>query len=453
MSININKLILTCCCALPLFTNAQVGVIDKIVAVVGDHIVLQSDVNNTFEEYKRMQPEIDDSMKCGILENILSKNILAEQGAKDSVVVTEEEVEGNLENKLRYFVQQYGSEERMEQVTGKNMYQLKDEYRGFVKDELVANRVQGTIMNGIKITPSEIRNYFDKIPMDSLPTMPSQVEVGQLVITPIASKSVEDYAVQELTQIREQIVTGKSDFETMAGIYGMDGTKDNGGDLGVVSRDDMVPEFSSAAFKLQTGEISNVIKSRFGFHLVQMVKRQGEKAKLRHILIKPKITSEDLKVALAKCDSIRNLITTGKITFNEAVQKFSTDERTKSTGGMFSSPSTGSSIIGQEELEPSVALALAKMQPGEISNAVVFSNEAQGDDKLVRILMLKTITEPHVMNLTQDYSRIQQAALSEKQNAFLMKWIEEKIGDFYIKIDTDYQSCTNIAKWQKNNKN
>ncbi len=428
---------------------AQIGTLDKVVAVVGDHIVLQSEINTTFAEYKRQQPDLNDSLKCGILENLLSKFILVEQGNKDSIAISDEEVNGNLENKLRYFVQQYGSEEKMEQVTGKTMYQLKDEYRPFIKDELVANRMQGQIMNTIKCTPAEVRAFYDKIPKDSLPTMPSMVEVGQLVITPIASKSVEDYAVQQLNDIKNQIVTGKNDFETMAGIYGMDGTKDNGGDLGIITRDEMVPEFSSAAFKLQTGEISNVIKSRFGFHLVQMVKRMGEKARMRHILIKPKITSEDLKIALAKCDSIKNLVTSGKLTFNEAVLKFTSDERTKGYGGMFTSQSTGSSILGQEELDPSVALAIATLKPGEYSQPAVFSNEIQGGDQLVRFLFLKTITEPHIMNLKDDYSRIQQATLTEKQNGFLMTWIKERINNFYIKIDEDYQTCPNIAKWLK----
>jgi peptidyl-prolyl cis-trans isomerase SurA len=422
-------------------------VIDKVVAVVGDHVVLLSDINNTYNDYLRQQPDLPDTVKCSILESLLSKNLLCEQGARDSVKVTNEEVDAQLENRIRYFVNQYGSEEKMQEVIGKTTYQLKDEYRKLFHDEIMANRVQGGIMNEVKITPAEVRSYFSKIPSDSLPVLPSQVEIGELIIAPTPSKAAEEYTMQQILDIREQIVSGKVDFETMAGIYNIDGTKDQGGDLGIMSRDDLVPEFSAVAFRLQTGEISQPVKTSFGIHLIQMVKRMGDKARLRHILIKPAVTSDELAATYLKLDSIKTLIESGKMSFNEAVNKFSTDPRSKATGGFMQSPSTGSSLMLQDELEPEVVLAISKMTAGTYSKPQVFGSGPKSDDKQCRILFLKTITEPHKMSLETDYARIQQAALVEKQNKYLITWIEKKISDFYINVDPDYVDCTNVSKW------
>jgi peptidyl-prolyl cis-trans isomerase SurA len=428
--------------------------LDKIVAIVGEHVILQSDVNQTMQEYKAQNPEISDSAMCTILETILSQDLLAEQAGRDSITVSEDEVDGNLENRIRYFVNAYGSEEKMTEVTGKTVYQLKDEYRRVLKDQLLAQRMQGQIMSSIKITPAEVRAFFEKIPSDSLPLYPSMVEVGQLVIAPIASKEVEDYARQQLEDTRQQIVSGKMDFATAAGMVSEDGARDNGGDLGFMSREDLVPEFSSAAFKLKNGEISPVIKSRYGFHIILMIQRKGEKAHIAHILIKPKITSADLNVCKAKLDSIKNLIVTKKMSFAEAVGKFSTDDITKNTGGMFSNTSTGSSFIGLDELEPDVALAVGKLKNTEISEPMIYADMRAGD-RLCRIVYLKNISEPHKANLKEDYNKIMQVAIAEKQTKYMGTWVNDHISNFFIYINEDYNECANIKKWMqtKNSEN
>lgn len=424
-------------------------VMDKVVAVVGDHVILQSDVNNTFADYLRQDPSLGDTVKCSILEGLLSKNLLCEQALRDSITVGEEEVEGQLDNRIRYFIQQYGSEERMQQVIGKTTYQLKDDYRKIFHDDILANRMQNQVMANVKISPAEVRTYFAGIPKDSLPFFPSQVEVGQIVLTPIANKIAEDYAQQQLIDIRAQILAGTTDFETMAGIYNSDATKDIGGDLGIMTREELVPEFSAVAFKLQNGEISMPVKTKFGYHLIQMVKRMGEKARLRHILIRPTVTTEEIDACVAKLDSIKTLIESGKMSYIEAVNKFSTDDRTKMNGGMFSNYNTGSSLMTQEELEPEVLLEVNKLTPGTYSDVKVFATDPKGEDKQCRIIYLKNITEPHQADINKDYSRIQAAALAEKQNKYLVEWIETKIGEFYINVDEEYLQCKIIDRWMK----
>jgi peptidyl-prolyl cis-trans isomerase SurA len=344
----------------------------------------------------------------------------------------------------------YGTEEKLEEMAGKTVYQLKDDYRPMFRDKLIADRMQNQVMSNIKITPQEVKAFYEKIPKDSLPFYPSMVEVGHIVFKPNVNKEVEEYAIQQLRDLRKEIVTGRATFELMAMTKSEDpGSKDNGGELGVMGRDELDPEFAAAAFKLQNGEMSDVVKSSYGFHIIQMVNRQGEKAKLRHILIKPLITSDVIKITLEKADSVRAQLISGTLKFSEAINKYHSDDATKYTGGMFSDPQTGGSLIPIESLEPSVAILINDMKPGEFSKPYEYKDEKSGD-RLVRIVYLKNRTEPHKANLKEDYSKIQQAAFAEKQTSFLLKWLDSRIPTFYIKIDEEFNDCPNIAKWNNN---
>ena len=369
--------------------NAQTSNLDKIAAIIGDNIILKSEVEGAFADYQKENPLLEETEKCGILEQYVSQKVLVEQAARDSVIISDEEIEGSLENRIRYFVNMYGSVEKLEENAGKTVYQLKDDYRPLFRDQLTAQRMQSTIISSVKITPQEVKAFYDKIPVDSLPFYPSLVEVGQIVFKPNINDEVEKYAIEKLEGIRKDIVSGKSSFEVMAGIYSEDpGSKDLGGELGIAGRDEYVPEFSAAAFKLQNGEISSVVKTKFGFHIIQMLNRQGEKAKLRHILIKPLITSDMVAVTMKKADSVRANLVSGKLEFSEAVGKYTTDDNTKLTGGMFSDQQTGSTFVDVETLEPQVALLINGMKKGEFSQTMVFV-DAQSGDKLVRIIYLK----------------------------------------------------------------
>ncbi len=380
---------------------------------------------------------------------ILQKQINELTEARKMSEAATKPLEGQLENRIRYFISQYGTVEKLEEIAGKTVYQIKDDYRPIFKEQLQFQRMQGQIMSNVKITPQEVRAFYDKIPKDSLPFYPSTVEVGQIVFRPDINKEVEDYAIERLETIRKEILAGKSSFDVMAGIYSEDpGSRDNGGDLGIMGRDELVPEFAAAAFRLENGEISPVVKTSFGFHIVQMMNRQGEKAKLRHILIKPIITEDMVKLTLSKADSVRANLVSDKITFSAAVAKYSKDDASKMSGGMITNFQTGASSLLIEELDPVVALSVNEMKVGEYSQVLDYVDPRTGD-RLVRILYLKSRTEPHKANLKDDYSKIQQVAFSEKQNTYLMNWLEEHINSFYIKIDPEYSECENISKWLK----
>ncbi len=430
------------------YTYAQQVSADKIAAVVGrNRIILQSELETELANARQENPEYSDTIKCVILQQIILNKIMAEQAERDSVIISEEEVEAALDNRVRYFVSVYGSKEKLEQVSGKTIYQLKDEYREIIKEGMIADRMKGNILQNVKITPAEVQAFYRQIPADSLPFFPATVEMGQIVIDPQVNPELEQYARQKLEDIRKQIVQDGKSFEVMAGIYSEDpGSRDNGGDLGVVGRTDVVSEFAAAAFKLQNGEISPIVKTKFGYHIVQMVRRQGDQAHLRHILIKPEHTSADYRQALNKLDSVRSLLIAGKITFQEAVGKYATDEMSSRTGGMVTDPQTGSSILEIDKLDPALALMVDTLKPGSYSQPQIF--ERGPGDKSCRIVYMKSSTSPHKANLKDDYNRIQEAALQQKKGLKMEEWLREKTPSYYIKIAPEYQSCGSLQMWK-----
>lgn len=427
-------------------TNGQSA--DRIIAKVGKgRIILQSDLEQNFAQYKAENPDINDSMKCPLLQEMIFKKILAEQADRDSVVVSEDEVDAIMDQRIRYYIGQAGSQERLEQYMGKTVYQMKDEFRDMIREDALAERMKGQIISAVKITPVEVKKYFDKIPADSLPYLPATVEIGQIVVDPPISPELDHYARTKLETLRQEIKDGSKKFEYVAQTESADpGSRDQGGDLGFVERGKMVPEFEKAGFKLQVGEISPIVKTEFGYHIIQLLGRQGEKAHLRHILIRPERTSADFKLALLKLDSIRAQLITGKISFQIAVGKYSTDKESKNTGGMISDPRTNSSKLQIKDLDPAMVLAIDSLTSGSFSQPQIYANPYTGD-KSCRIIYLKSRSQPHKANLVDDYGNIQDVALRQKQLDRQNEWLQEKLPTFYIKIDKEYQSCPELMPW------
>lgn len=422
--------------------------VDKIIAVVGkNRIVLSSDIEAQAAQMKQQDPaNYTDAAKCQILQQLILQKMLIEQAARDSVVVSNEEVDATLDNRIRYFISLYGSKEKLEEASGKTVYQLKEDNRETIRETLLAEKMQGQILQHVKVTPAEVQAFYSKIPVDSLPFFPAMVEMGQIVIDPPVSPELEQYARQKLEDIRNQVVKEGKDFETMAGLYSQDpGSRNNGGDLGTVNRKSVVPEFAAAAFKLQNGEISQIVKTKYGYHIIQMVRRQGEDAHLRHILIKAEHTSGDYQKALTKLDSIRAELITGKISFPEAVGKYSTDEMSNRTGGMIADLQTGSTQMEIDKLDPALALMIDTLKPGSFSQPQVF--DAGKGEKSCRIVWMKSITTPHKANLKDDYSRIQEVALQQKKNGEMNKWVADKAPSYYLKVDPAYRDCEEIKNW------
>ena len=421
---------------------------DKIITVVGkNRIILQSDLEMQLSQARQMDPKITDSVKCLLLQQMILQKLLVEQADRDSVRISDEEVDAQLDNRVRYFINMYGSKEKLEEVSGKTIYQLKDEYRDIIREQMLAEKVQTTVLENTKISPSDVNAFYNKIPKDSLPFFSAAVEVGQIVIDPMVSHEMNDYAKQKLEGIRQEIVDGKKTFEMAAGFYSDDpGSRDNGGRYdGVTRTGGFAPEFIAAAFRLQNGEISPVFKTQFGYHIIQMINRKGDEADLRHILIKPEVTSADFQKSMARLDSVRGLLVSGKMSFQEAVGKFSTDEAAKRTGGMIADPSTGNSELDMTKLDPGMVLMLDSMKAGGYSQPQIFLTDQH--EKSCRIVYLKSRTSPHKANLTDDYSKIQEVALTQKKQLKMENWVLAKLPSYYLKVDPEYQDCGTLKKW------
>ena len=419
---------------------------DKIIVVVGrNRIILQSDLEKQVLEAKQQDPNFSDSNRCAMLQQMIYQKILLEQAERDSVTVADEDVEGQLDNRLRYFTQMYGSKEKLEQLSGKTVYQIKEEFRETIREQMIAEKMSGQILENTKITPAEVGVFYSKIPVDSLPFFPAIVEVGQIVVDPPVSPEILEYAHSRLEGIRKKIVDGETSFEVSAGINTDDpGSRDNGGRYdGVTRNGPWAPEFVAAAFKLQNGEISPIFKTKFGYHIIQMISRRGDECDLRHILIKPEITSSDFKKSLAKLDSIYNLLITGKMSFSEAVGKFSTDEAAKRTGGMIADPTTGTTQLDITKLDPGMVLMLDSLKPGGYSKPHIFYNDMH--DQSSRIVYLRNRTVPHKANLKDDYGRIQDVALAQKKQLKMQKWMKSKIPSFSMKVDVQFLESKNMS--------
>lgn len=450
---------LAVCCAFSAGANAQDYVYntgekpaaDKIIAIIGDKIILQSDLENMIVKQKQQYSTLPPNASCMILEQMLSQNALTLQAEKDSLPVSDDEVEENLEHRINYFISLYGSQQKMEQVLGMSIYQIKDKYRPDIKDIMLAQAEQKKIVNDVKITPTEVEQFFKKIPADSLPFFKSEVEVGQIVIKPKPSPDVVRYIISQLNGYREEALSGKRSFEMLANLYSKDVA--TGGRILTVDRTQHMydPQFVAAAFRLKNGEISHVFKSQFGYHIIQMVSREGNVAKVRHILLIPPTTSIDLDKAVKKLDTVRADILAGKLTFGQAATTYSDDDDiqtgTKNTGGMFTMPD-GSTFMSISDLDPGIVLLLDSLKVGEISRPVVYTpNEHMPEQKSVRIVYLKSRSKPHRENLQEDYSRVQAQALKEKQYKALNDWFNKHIPDFYLKVDPAYAQCDDIKGW------
>ena len=427
-------------------TFAQDQVADKIIAVVGKKIILQSELDQQFESEKNNNPNFTENEKCYLFYTLIAQQVLVEQAGRDSIIVTEEEVNGELERRIRTMVQNtYGSVESLEAASGKSVYQLKESYRNFFRDKLTAEQMQAKLMQNVKITPNEVSAFFNKFPKDSLPPIPATAELGQIVINPKINPIVEKLTKERLEDIRKEIVAGGKEFSTMASIYNADDSKNDGGLL-KISRKGFDAQFVAAAYRLQPGEISPVIRSKFGFHIIKMEKRMGDDAMVRHIILVPEITSIDINTTIKKLDSVRADLISGKIEFNAAVAKYSNDEQSQMNGGMVTDAQNYSTLRIEGLQDAQLASAISTLTVGEYSQPQIFTNPYTGA-KSCRILRLKTRTEPHILNLTDDYSQIQEKALLQKQNEYLHNWLGNHIGSYYVKIDPEYQSCPDLKGW------
>jgi peptidyl-prolyl cis-trans isomerase SurA len=421
-------------------------IVDEIAALVGSHPVYWSDVEAQYAQAKAQGMTGDPvALKCGIFENLVFQKLLVYQAEIDSLVVSDDQVNGELERRLRYYIQQFGSQQKLEEFYDKSIDEFKNELREPLRLELLSQQAQGKIVESVKMTPNETREYFLSLKPDSIPIIPTEYEIGQIVKTPVVGPAQLKEARDKLSTLRDRILKGEK-FSTLAVLYSEDpGSSVKGGELGLFSKGSMAPEFEAAAFNLKNkNDISEIIKTKFGYHLLQLIERKGDFVNVRHILIIPKVSPDDLVMAASRLDSIANLVKIDSLTFQKAALMYS-DDPGKVNGGLIQSESSGNSLLSADELDPKVFFVIDKMKPGEISGSVPYTTE--DGTQAYRVLYLKTRTDPHKANMKEDYNKIQEWALDNKKAKVISKWIELKSKTAYIRLGEKFKNCDFKYNW------
>ncbi len=419
---------------------------DKIIAVVGDKIILKSDIDNSLTDMQRQNIAIPANARCSMLEQAMGIKALVLQAEKDSLPVTDEEVETIIDNRIRGFIAQFGSKDELEKVAGKTIYQLKEDFREPIRDQELAKAMRNKVVENVHITPKEVNEFYKKIPKDSLLLYESEVEISQIIIYPKANREAEEYAIEQLKEIKAQVESGKKDFASAASAVTDDpGSKETGGqyDVNRYSKE-LDPVWLGKAFTLKPGQISNPFKTKFGYHIMQLISRAGDDASVRHILLIPQVTSYELKEGKDKLDSIRDLLVAGTIDFGAAVARYSDDEGSKFTAGQITGRD-GSTYVTIDQLDKDMVAQLKDLKVGQYAHPTDYVDER--GKKGIRLVYLKTRTEPHRENLKDDYNRVAQRALEEKKNDVLEQWFNKKIVTYYILVDDEYKSCPEMARW------
>ena len=446
--------------AVQCLTAQKSQVIDKVVAVVGKNIILQSDVESQYLQY-RMQGGAEgtaSSLRCEILEEMMFQKLMLNQAEMDSLTVTDSEVESEMNRRISELLGRAGSQEKLEKLFNKTMTEIKEELRRMVKERMLQDQVRASILKGVVVTPAEVRKFYREMPADSIPTVGTEYEIAQIVKKPPVSVEEKLRVKDQLYQIRKRILQGESSFSTMAVLYSEDpGSAKKGGELGFTGRGEFAPEFETAAFNLREGEISEVVETQFGFHIIQLIERRGDYVNCRHILMSAKVPVEALEKAQLELDSVAKMIRNGEMTFEEACSKFSDDD-SKMNGGYLVNSAYGGNRIALQDLQDlenyfpefkNLSFVIGKLQVGEVSDPLPMVTSDNND--AFRLVMVKKKVEAHKANLKDDYWRVQSWALNYKNQETIKNWIRNKAKKAFVHIDEDFADCEFQFDWESSN--
>ncbi len=442
--------ILLVCAAVQLQAQREtVGTpVDGIVAVIGKEIIMRSDLEKNYLDYTSQFKTVEDPFetRCFILETLMFNKLMVHQAELDSIEVTDEEVDYRINARMSYFLQQVGGNEKyIEEYFHKSMAEIKKDLREMMYDQALIEQVQSKITGSITITPSEVKVFASRMSPDSMPMVPTSYQFGEIVkVPPVSEAEVQDVK-DRLNNYRERVLRGEK-FAVLARLYSDDpGSASKGGDIGFVERGSLYPEFEAAAFNLKTGEISQVVKTKAGYHIIQLIERRGESIHVAHILIQPKPSTDEQVKAITYLDSVRAIIINEKLPIAEAAKRFS-EGPTKHNGGLVVNPYTNSNSFDRQSLDEATFIALSKLIPGEYSECIPYVNE----DGIIayRILYLQEKVAEHHANIVEDYDLIKNAALEEKRYDVLQKWVVEKVKVTSIKLNEQYRDCPFVTKWQ-----
>ena len=419
-------------------SHAQDNIIDEVVWVVGDEAILKSDIEQARLQAQYQGIKFSKDPYCVIPEQMAVQKLFLHH----SIEVADTDVLSMVDKRINYYVQQVGSKEKFEEYMNMTSTQIREKWREEVRNEMIADKMKQEIVGDIKVTPAQVRRYFNQLPPDSIPYIPTQVEVQIITQQPKIPQAEIDRVKARLRDFTERITSGETQFSTLARLYSEDpGTARQGGEMDFMGRGQLVPEFAAVAFNLtDPKKVSKVVETEYGFHIIQLIEKRGDRIKVRHILLKPQVSEEDLNASVAHLDSIANDIRTGKFTFESAALYLSDDKNSKNNNGLMPNSATGTSRFEMGQLPQEIAVVVDKMNIGEISEAFTMIDAQNGKEKCA-IVKLKTRIPGHKATITDDYQRLKAVVLEKLQNEKIQKWIAEKQKTTYVRINEKWKNC------------
>ena len=421
---------------------AQDNIIDEVIWIVGEEAILRSEVE---EERLRAQYEgqpIPGDPYCVIPEQLAIQKLFLHQAELDSIEANESSVSSQVDMRMNYYISQIGSKEKMEEYFRKTSSEIREEMMTSVRNQMIIQQMQSKLTEGIQPTPAEVRRYFNSLSIDSLPTIPAQVEVQILSIQPPVPVEETERIKSQLREFTERVTSGNADFSMLARLYSEDTeSAKRGGELGFVGKGQLVSEFADVAFNLTDPKrVSRVVETEYGFHIIQLIERKGERINCRHILLKPRVSYMDKQNAITRLDSIRSLIMADSLSFELAVARFSEDKSTMMSGGTMTNPNTGTSRFEYQELPPEIARQIYNMKEGDISTPFTMIDRTKNKE-VCAIVRLKTKRDSHKANLTDDFQTIRDMLTQKLSAETIDKWIRQKQKEIYVHIDPNWQGC------------
>ena len=432
-----------------MLSNAQDKVIDQIVAVVGSNPILKSDIETQAIQMQAQGVTTQGDQKCEILEQLLEQKLLLAEAELDTlIIVTDNQINQQMDRRMNYFVENIGSEKEVEKYFNKPIVQLKAEMSETIKEQLKTEQMQGKIIEKVSATPSEVRQFFRQLPSKEIPEIGSQLEYAQLTILPAITEKEDLEVKAKLRDFKKRVENGDN-FATLAIMSSEDpGSARNGGEMDYVGRAMLDQAFATEAFSLKPNQISKVVKSEYGYHIIQLIDRKGEKIKCRHILLKAKLDPKELELAKNRIDSIADFVRKGKISWEQATYLYSSDKNTRNNGGLVTSQRNGSSKFEVADLDPDVSKVITTMNIGETSRPFPTIDDKQR--QVYKIVKLLNKTKAHPANLQEDYQSLSEMFLAKKKEDIYRKWIAKQQAKTYIHVDDSYANCNfKLKSWKK----
>lgn len=421
---------------------AQQNIIDEVIWIVGDEAILRSEVEQQRLRAQYEGTPISGDPYCVIPERIAIQKLYLHQAQLDSIQPNESTVMNNVDMQMNYFITQIGSREKMEEYFGKNIVAIREETREMLRNNQIIQQMQQKLVEHIKSTPADVRRFYRTLPEDSIPIVPAQVELQIISFQPPIPPSEIEAVKDRLRSFTERVHSGTTDFAILARLYSEDTeSAKRGGELGFRGKGNFVPEFANVAFNLSDPKrVSRIVETEYGFHIIQLIEKRGDRINSRHILLKPKVSLDDTNKAIKRLDSIANEIRTGKMTFEQGVIYFSQDKNTAMNAGLMLNQASGTSKFEYKDLPQEIAKVVYSMNVGEISQPFVMI-DPQSNKEVVALVKLKSKVETHKANLTDDYQLLKNFYEESKKAEFLKNWIAKKQRETYISIDPAWQKC------------